>query len=383
MHALTTDTKPIPLLDLEAEIEEQWEELQAAFTRVMRSGRFILGPEVAAFEAEIGAYLEIPHAVGLNSGTDALLLGLRALGLQPGDEVITTPFTFFSTAEAISHLGAVPIFVDIDPETFNLDPAAVEAALTPRTRALLPVHLYGRPAPMAELMALAEAHDLVVLEDAAQSLGARYLEGTSGPAQGRQTGTMGHVGAFSLFPTKPLGAFGDAGVLVTPDAEVAETVRMLRAHGARVKYHNEKLGYNARLDALQAALLRVKLPHVDRRNAARRVVAARYNERLADVSGVVTPALPPGHVVHQYTVRILDGHRDAVQAALKAAGIQTMIYYPIPCHRLPYYDLDLHLPVAEQMAGEVLSLPIGSTLTEASQDVVVSALREALHAVRR
>src|SRR5690554_750531 len=323
-----TVTKTIPILDLGPEIEQLWDELSAAFQRVMRSGQFIGGPEVQAFEREVADYLGVKHAVGVNSGTDALVIGLRALGVGAGDEVITTPFSFFATAESISNVGATPVFVDVDERTFNIDPGLIEAAITPRTKAILPVHLYGRPAEMDAILAVAERHGLKVIEDCAQSFGARY-RGT------RQTGTMGHVGAYSFFPSKNLGAFGDGGLVATDDDHIAEQARMLRAHGSKRKYHNEVLGYNSRLDALQAAFLRVKLPHVDAWNEGRRATARRYGELLADVPGVVTPEIVDGHVFHQYTVRLLGNDRDQVQKRLSDAGIGTMVYYPVPQDRLP------------------------------------------------
>lgn len=358
----------IPVLDLAPEIEELWDDLNAAFQRVMRSTQFILGPEVEAFEGEVAEYLGVRHAVGVNSGTDALVIGLRALGVGPGDEVITTPFSFFATAESISNVGAAPVFVDVDEGTFNIDPSLIEAAVTPRTKAIMPVHLYGRPAEMDEIMGVADAHGLKVIEDCAQSFGARYM--------GRaHTGTMGDVGAFSFFPSKNLGAFGDGGLIVTDDDGVAELSRMLRAHGSKRKYHNEVLGYNSRLDALQAALLRVKLPHVDKWNAQRVAAARRYNELLAGEGSIIPPSVVDGHVFHQYTVRVVQGNRDALQGALARAGIGTMVYYPVPQHRLPVYAARGGAwPVAERLAAQVLSLPMGPSLPFEDQDKVVASL---------
>ena len=363
--------KNIPVLDLAPEIEELWDELNAAFQRVMKSGQFIMGPEVNAFEAEVADYLGAKHAVGVNSGTDALVIGLRALGVGPGDEVITTPFSFFATAESISNVGAKPVFVDIDEESFNLDPALIEAAITPNTKAIMPVHLYGRPAEMDAIMAIAEEHGLKVIEDCAQSFGARY--------QGKQTGTIGHVGAYSFFPSKNLGAFGDGGLIATDDDAVADLARMLRAHGSKKKYHNEVLGYNSRLDAMQAAFLRVKLRHVDGWNANRRAAAQRYAELLAGVDGVTTPAVTEGHVFHQYTVRITSADRDTVQARMQADGVSTMVYYPVPQDQLPVYQGAYEpKPITSTAAQQALSLPIGSSLTEADQRRVVQALEHAL-----
>ncbi|WP_243089950.1 DegT/DnrJ/EryC1/StrS family aminotransferase [Thermus neutrinimicus] len=357
----------IPILDLTPEVEALWDDLMAAITRVLRSGQFILGPEVEAFEREVAEYLGVKHAIGLNSGTDALVIGLRALGVGPGDEVITTPFTFFATAEAISLVGATPVFVDIDPKTFNINPDLIPAAITPRTKAILPVHLYGRPAEMDAILAIAEEHGLKVLEDCAQAFGATY--------RGKKVGTLGHAGAFSFFPSKNLGAYGDGGLLVTDDDGVAELARMLRAHGSRRKYFNEMVGYNSRLDALQAAILRVKLPHVDRWNEKRRQVARRYNQLLSGIPDLVLPEVSEGHVFHQYTVRILGGKRDMVQQALAEAVIGTMVYYPIPLHRLPVYGYpEGALPLAERAAGEVLSLPMGPFLEGGAQEKVVGPL---------
>ncbi|WP_343231593.1 DegT/DnrJ/EryC1/StrS family aminotransferase [Thermus brevis] len=360
----------IPILDLSPEIEELWDDLMAAITRVLRSGQFILGPEVEAFEREVAEYLGVKHAIGLNSGTDALVIGLRALGVGPGDEVITTPFTFFATAEAISLVGATPVFVDIDPKTFNIDPNLIPAAITSRTKAILPVHLYGRPAEMDAILAIAEEQGLKVLEDCAQAFGATY--------RGKKVGTLGHAGAFSFFPSKNLGAYGDGGLLVTNDDGVAELARMLRAHGSKRKYYNEMVGYNSRLDALQAAILRVKLPHVDRWNEKRRQVAERYNELLSGVPGLVLPEISEGHVFHQYTVRILGGKRDRLQQALAKAGIGTMVYYPVPLHELPVYskkESTKECLNATQASEEVLSLPIGPFVSQREMTSVAGHLR--------
>jgi len=347
----------VPILDLSPEIGSLWDELNDAFQRVLRSGRFILGPEVQAFETEVADYLGSRHAVGVNSGTDALVIGLRALGIGPGDEVITSTFSFFATAESISAVGATPVFVDVSERSYNIDHAALDAAVTERTKAILPVHLYGLPADMDEIMNVARKHGLHVLEDCAQSFGARH--------SGRHTGTIGAIGAYSFFPSKNLGAFGDGGLIVTDDSDLAETARMLRAHGAKRKYENEVLGYNSRLDELQAALLRVKLPHVDGWNQARRRAATAYSEALRGLEGVELPEVTDGHVFHQYTIRSTGLRRDDMAERLRTAGVGTMVYYPVPQHRLPVYaEAGVpDLPVAQRLADQVLSLPMGPSLT--------------------
>lgn len=372
----------MPLLDLAAELEPLRPDLDAAWRRALASGQFVLGPEVEAFEREAADYLGVRHAVGLASGTDALTIGLRALGVERGDEVITTPLSFFATSETVLLLGAVPVFVDLAPDGFLLDPGAVAEAVTERTRAILPVHLYGELAPMDELDAIARRHGLRVLEDAAQAFGARAGvangAGDEGaPASGRSAGALGHAAAFSFYPTKNLGALGDGGLLTTDDGEVAAHARRLRNHGSERRYHHLEPGYNSRLDALQAAWLRVKLPHLDAWTAARRRVAARYDELLAGVDGVVTPRGAPGHVYHQYTVRLPDGRRDAVAQGLRARGVASMVYYP---ETLDRYGGRVHgdLPHARRAAAEVLSLPIYPTLDEASQAHVAHALRAAV-----
>ena len=363
----------IPILDLKPEIDNLWGELTEAIHGVLRSGQFIMGPNVKAFEKEVAEYLGVRHAIGVNSGTDALVLGLRAVGVCPGDEVITTPFTFFATGEAISQLGATPVFVDINPQTFNLDVEKIEEHITPKTKAILPVHLYGQAADMDAILALANQYDLKVVEDVAQAFGGEYM--------GKKVGTIGDVGAFSFFPSKNLGTYGDGGLIATNDDRIAEQAQMLRVHGARKKYYNEIIGYNSRLDELHAAILRVKLPHIDEWNEGRRRVAKHYNELLQGLSGIIVPYEATGgkHVYHQYTVRVLDGKRGEVQKRLADAGIGTMVYYPIPVHKLPVYEsLGLSLPIAEEVATEVLSLPIWPGITQEVQAKVVESLKEAL-----
>jgi dTDP-4-amino-4,6-dideoxygalactose transaminase len=315
----------------------------------------------------------VKHAIAVNSGTDALVIGLRAMGVGRGDDVVTTPFTFFATSEAIDNVGARPVFVDVEEDSFNMNPSLVSEALTERTRALLPVHLFGHAADMDALLGIARSRDLKVLEDNAQAFG--------GELNDRKLGTIGHVGAFSFFPSKVLGAFGDGGLIVTDDEETAETARMLRVHGARQKYRNEAIGYNSRLDAIQAAILRVKLRRMDRWIEMRQAVAMRYNRLLGGVDGLVIPEVSPGirQVWHQYTIRITDGRRDEVKTKLDERGISTMIYYPVPLHQLPVYKSEgLRFPVTEKLAGEVLSLPIWPYLKERAQDRVVTGIVNAL-----
>jgi dTDP-4-amino-4,6-dideoxygalactose transaminase len=359
----------IPILELTEQYRELKSEILSAVTGVFESGHYINGPQCKAFEGEIATYLGAKHAVGLNSGTDALHLALRALDIGPGDEVITVPFTFVATTEAIGIVGATPVFVDIHPQTYNIDVGAIEAAITPRTKAILPVHLYGHPAAMHDIMAIARKHGIAVIEDCAQSIGATL--------DGKKTGTIGTIGCFSFFPSKNLGAYGDGGLITTDDDALAARIRSLRAHGGRVKYHHEELGVNSRLDEVQAAILRVKLPHLDRWIASRRRHAAAYSRALAGV--VTTPSETSGahHVYHQYTVRVED--RDRVQKELADAGVQTMVYYPVPLH-LQEVHRNLGLgegafPQSERAAREVLSLPIFPELRDEQRDTVIETLK--------
>ena len=367
----------VPLLDLQGQYRPLREELLAAIARVCDSQRFIGGPEVEGFEREIAEYLGVGHAVGLSSGTDALLVALMALGIGPGDEVITPTFSFFATAGAVSRVGATPKFVDIDPKTYNIDVMAAIAAITDRTRAIVPVHLYGQCAWMDVLLAEAGARGIPVIEDAAQAIGATY--------KGRQAGSMGKAGCFSFFPSKNLGAFGDAGLLTTQDEALAQEVRLLRNHGMEPKYFHSRIGGNFRLDALQAAVLRVKLPHLDGWTKRRRENADRYDrlfEESPAAARVTRPSRDPdcGHIFNQYVVRVPD--RDAVRARLAAAGIGTEIYYPVPFHLqecfAPLGHRQGDFPAAEVAAAETLALPVYSEITEAQQREVVNAIAGAV-----
>jgi dTDP-4-amino-4,6-dideoxygalactose transaminase len=391
----------VPILDLTRQYETMKSEIDAAVANVLASGRFILGPEVKAFEEEIAAYCNVKHAIGVASGTDALLLSLRALGIGPGDKVIIPSFTFFATAGVVHNVGATPVFADIDPKTLNLDPAEIRnlfthhPSLVTDVKGIIPVHLYGQMADMDEIMAIAKEYNIAVVEDAAQAIGATY-HGT-GPNEPRTTnhapgplarkaGSIGDLGCFSFFPTKNLGAYGDGGMIVTNDDALAESVRILRVHGSKPKYYHRTVGVNSRLDALQAAILRVKLPHLDEWTAARQRVAARYDGLFQDVQGVEIPYRAPDrtHIFHQYTIRVLDGRRDELHDFLKEQGIGTFIYYPLSLHvqecfqELGYRVGDL--PQSELASQEVLSLPVFPELAEKEQMYVVRAIEEFFNA---
>ena len=371
-------TMQVPLLDLTGQYRGIADAVQEAVRGVIEEQRFILGPVVDRFEAEIAEYLGVEHAVGCASGTDALLLGLRALGVEREEEVVTSPFTFFATAGAIHNAGGRAVFADIDPATFNLDPAAAEAAVTERTRVVVPVHLFGQMAEMEAFRALGDRRGVAVLEDAAQAIGARRrLE------DGRwiTTGTLGDACAFSFFPTKNLGAFGDAGMTVTPDRAVAERLRKLRVHGGRQMYHHEEVGYNSRLDALQAAVLSAKLPHLAGWSAGRREHARFYDEALAGLDGVSTPALLPGNesIYNQYTLRVHGGRRDELAAWLRERGVGSSVYYPVPLHLQECFAYlgyrQGRFPESERAAAEVLSVPVFPELAEAQREHVAASIR--------
>ncbi len=365
----------IPLLDLTRQYRDLQPQIDAAISLVLQQGLFINGPNVAAFEMELASYVGARHGVGLNSGTDALYLALRALDIGPGDEVITTPFSFAATSEAIAAAGASPVFADIDAASFNLDPSAVRAALTPRTRAIVPVHLYGRPAAMGQLCEIARSAGVAIVEDCAQAIGARF--------GGWQIGSLGTIGAFSFFPSKNLGAYGDGGMIVTNDASLAERVRRLRAHGAAEKYHHDELGVNSRLDEIQAAILRVKLPHLEQWNRRRQAIAARYAKAFDGLPLVTAPDVnaAPGHVYHQFTIRVT-AERDRLAGALFEAGVRTAVYYPVPLHlQRAHAQLGLrrgNFPKAERAAREVLSLPIFPELRDDEIDAVIATLAAAV-----
>jgi dTDP-4-amino-4,6-dideoxygalactose transaminase len=368
-------TAPVPVLDLKAQYQAIKDEIDEAVLGVMESGYFVLGPNVKALEAEVAEYVGCQHGVGVASGTDALRLSLEALDVGAGDEVITTPFTFVATANTVSHAGARPVFVDIDPRTFNLVPAQIEAAITERTKAIVPVHLYGQPAEMDAIMDIARRHNLIVIEDCAQAIGAED--------DGRRVGSFGDLACFSFYPTKNLGAFGDAGMITTNDPDLAERVTMLRQQGSNKRYYHDVLGFNSRLDEMQAALLRVKLRRLDEWQSRRGQIAARYDAGLGELD-VETPFVRPGvtHVYHQYTIRVAR-RRDELIEFLRERGVGSMIYYPLPLHlQKMYYDLGYaegSLPVSESAGREVLSLPMYPELTDEQVQTVVDTIGEFLN----
>jgi dTDP-4-amino-4,6-dideoxygalactose transaminase len=365
----------VPLLDLVAQYGAIKDDVLPALMRVVETQQFIMGPAVAQLEAEVARLSRATHGVGCASGTDALLLPLKALTLRPGDEVITTPFTFFASAGTIHNAGGTPVFVDIEPDTFNIDPAAVERAITPRTRAIMPVHLYGQMAAMERLLQIAQPRRIPIIEDACQAIGARRtIDG-----EWRAAGELGWVTAYSFFPSKNLGAWGDGGMIVTSDDAAAERLRRLRLHGGAKQYHHDEVGTNSRLDTLQAAVLLAKVPHLATWSAKRREHAASYTHAFRDVPQITPPAVDPAneHIFHQYTIRA--ERRDALQAHLKKEGIGHAVYYPIPLHRQPCFAhlgyQDGRLPQSERAAREVISLPIYPELTRAQLDRVVSVIR--------
>ncbi len=391
----------VPPFSLGEQLRQLGDALDRAVLDVLRSGQYIGGSTITDFETAFAATCAVPHAIGCNSGTDALVLALRGLGIGPGDEVITSSFSFFATAEAISAVGATPVFVDVEESSYLIDPDRIEAAITPATRALMPVHLFGRPVDMERIVAIAAAHDLLVIEDCAQASGASWA--------GRPVGSWGDAGCFSFFPTKNLGAAGDGGMVVCRDPALAQRIRELAVHGMPRRYLHTELGYNSRLDALQAAVLSVKLPHLAEWVQRRRRIAERYQRELADLSGLLTPSAgPEGHSWNQFVVRVprcpeganacagrciaaADSAsfglpeaccRDWLKQQLQEAGVTTIIYYPIPIHRQPAYaGLDYppgSLPITERLCAEVLSLPIFPELTDEQQTTVI---RQARHLV--
>ncbi|MBE9144116.1 DegT/DnrJ/EryC1/StrS family aminotransferase [Planktothrix mougeotii] len=375
----------VPPLDLSQQYKLIQDEVSQAVQAVLASGRYIGGAIVEAFEQEFGQYIGVRETIACNSGTDALFLALRAFNIGPGDEVITTPFTFIATAEMISAVGATPVFVDIDPQTFNLDLEQIPKAITEKTKAIIPVHLFGQPVNMTRLMAIAQSYHLAVIEDCAQATGATW--------QGQKVGSIGHIGCFSFFPTKNLGACGDGGAVTTQDPTLAQSMRIIKEHGQASRYRSETIGINSRLDALQAAILRIKLPYLDTWNQQRQTMAQRYHQFLYPLAEIITPQEIAGgqSVWNQYTIRVLSTSerlnsdlkfRDYLRNYLQEKGIGSMVYYPIPLHQQPVYQnlgyQPHQLPSVEAVCQEVLSLPLFPELSPNQQQQVIDALKEGL-----
>lgn len=368
--------KSIPAFDNKQQYATIEAEISAAVLEVLASGRYIGGPAVSSFEQAFATYHQVKNCIACNSGTDALYLALRAFDIGAGDEVITTPFTFIATSEVVSAVGAKPVFVDVDANTYNLNLQQVAAAITPKTKAIIPVHLFGQPVNMTALMELAKQHNLKVIEDCAQSTGATW--------NGEKVGSIGDIGCFSFYPTKNLGGCGDGGAITTNSSEIAERMRVIKNHGQSNQYYYSEVGVNSRLDCIQAAILHIKLRYLDNWNAKRKLIASRYNQFLSQIPGILTPQEISGgeSVWNQYTIRILDGKREEVRKMLQDKGVNTMIYYPMPLHLQPVYE-DLgyksgQLPVAEQLSHEVTSLPMFPELSEEQQDQVIYAVKEVM-----
>jgi dTDP-4-amino-4,6-dideoxygalactose transaminase len=362
----------IPMVDLKKQYNAFKAEIDAAVIDVLGQTQFILGPNVVKLEEEVAAYHGVPYAIGVANGTDALLLALRACGIKAGDEVITTPFTFIATAEVIALLNARPVFVDICPDTFNINPLLIEEKITNKTKAIIPVHLFGNPADMEPIMEIAKKYNLKVIEDCAQSFGAKYKE--------QITGTIGDIGCFSFFPSKNLGCYGDGGMVITKNEDIARQIKVLRNHGSQVRYYHQEIGYNSRLDEIQAAILRVKLKRIDQFNLARRQNAAAYCVAI-DKKNVILPVVTPEctHVYHQFTIR--SKKRDAIARALKDKDIASAIYYPVPLHRQEVFTRlfpnSAPLPQSELCAGEVLSLPMFPELTKDEINLISNVINNA------
>ncbi|BAU08971.1 Cys/Met metabolism pyridoxal-phosphate-dependent enzyme [Fischerella major NIES-592] len=366
----------IPAFDIKQQYASIEAEVSTAVLEVLTSGRYIGGPVVEGFEQQFAAYNGVNECVVCNSGTDALYLALRAFNIGADDEVITTPFTFIATSEVINAVGAKPVFVDIDATTFNLDLEQLAAAITPKTKAIIPVHLFGQPVDMTALMSIANTHNLIVIEDCAQSTGATW--------NSQRVGSIGHIGCFSFYPTKNLGGCGDGGAITTNDPEIAAKLRVLKEHGQKNRYIHEEIGVNSRLDAIQAAILQIKLRYLDVWNQKRQAIAFRYQQFLNQVPGIIPPQELNGGkgVWNQYTIRVLNNKRDWVRNQLQERGVNTMIYYPRPLHLQPVYEsLNYQpgqLPVSEQASQEVLSLPMFPELSEEQQDQVIYSLKDCL-----
>ncbi|BDA71899.1 Cys/Met metabolism pyridoxal-phosphate-dependent enzyme [Calothrix sp. PCC 7716] len=368
--------KSVPAFDNKQQYAAIEAEVSAAVLEVLSSGRYIGGPVIDGFEQAFAAYHGVSNCIACNSGTDALYLALRALDIGAGDEVITTAFTFIATSEVVSAVGAKPVFVDIDANTYNLNLQQVEAAITPNTKAIIPVHLFGQPVDMTGLMEIASSHKIAVIEDCAQSTGATWND--------QKVGSIGHIGAFSFYPTKNLGGCGDGGAITTNDPEIAQRMRVIKNHGQTNQYYYNEVGVNSRLDSIQAVILQIKLKYLDEWNTKRKTIASRYHQLLSKVPGIIIPQELPGgtSVWNQYTIRILDNQREIVRKKLQDMGVNTMIYYPMPLHLQPVYkDLGYkegQLPVCEQLSKEVTSLPMFPELSSEQQDQVIYSLKEVM-----
>jgi UDP-2-acetamido-2-deoxy-ribo-hexuluronate aminotransferase len=367
----------LQLVDLVTQYKKMQPEIDAAIHGVLDTGYFILGKTVTEFENNVAKYLDVKHAIGCASGTDALQVALMTLNIGPGDEVITTSFTFVATVETIALLGAKPVYVDIEPDTFNINPLKIEAAITKDTKAIIPVHLYGHAADMEPIMEIARKHKLSIIEDTAQAIGAHY--------KGKKVGTIGDIGCISFFPSKNLGAYGDAGMVITNNDEFAEKLRMITLHGSKVRYYHEVLGVNSRLDAIQAAVLNVKLKYLDEWNQTRHKAAEFYNKLFEGTKAITPNELPyTKHIFHQYTLRV--PQRDGLADYLKSKNIPHAIYYPVPLHRqnayTHYAQNDLHLPVTEQMTKEVISLPMHTELTHEMQEYIALEIKKFLATIK-
>jgi len=371
--------KSIVMVDLRGQYDKIQDEIDAAVLATVRSTQFINGPQVADFQRNLEAYLGVRHVIPCANGTDALQIAMMALGLEPGDEVIVPSFTYIATAEVIALLRLTPVMVDVDPATFNITAEAIEAAITPKTKAIVPVHLFGQSCDMEPIMHLAEKHGIAVIEDNAQAIGADYIY-----ADGRRakTGTVGHIGCTSFFPSKNLGCYGDGGAIFTNDDDLAEKMRIVANHGQTRRYYHDRVGVNSRLDSIQAAILNVKLPHLDEYCEARRAVADRYDAAFADIGGITTPAREPRstHVFHQYTLMIANGKRDELNAFLAERDIPSMIYYPVPLYGQKAFketvDRSFTLPVTERLCERVLSLPVHTEMDKETQDYIIGGVRE-------
>ncbi|MBF2067427.1 MAG: DegT/DnrJ/EryC1/StrS family aminotransferase [Calothrix sp. C42_A2020_038] len=369
--------KSVPAFDNKQQYAAIEAEVSAAVLEVLSSGRYIGGPVIDQFEQAFAKYHGVSNCIACNSGTDALYLALRALGIDKGDEVITTPFTFIATSEVVSAVGAKPVFVDIDAGTYNLNVEQVAAAITSKTKAIIPVHLFGQPVNMTALMEIANGDQIPVIEDCAQSTGAEWSE--------QKVGSIGHIGCFSFYPTKNLGGCGDGGAITTNDPELAARMRIIKNHGQSNQYYYSEVGVNSRLDTIQAVILNIKLRYLDDWNTKRKVIASRYSQFLSKVPGIIIPQELPGgkSVWNQYTIRILDHKREIVRKKLQDMGVNTMIYYPMPLHLQPVYQelgyKQGQLPISEQLSKEVTSLPMFPELSLEQQDQVIYAIKEAMN----